>query len=118
MTLCSHESEIGFRNTMITCSDPDSNSGTFSAIVEGSNAAMIVANILQQSDDFTVTLSNGLSITLTPCSGAICTMQTMQIGKEGQNSGLVAGVVISVIFLVAMVIAAAVLVTMIIFKYR
>jgi hypothetical protein len=109
------DSDIRLRDATITCSD--SNSGTFSAVVAGSNAVMIVANIQLSDDDFTVDLGNGLSVLLTPCKDTMCTAESRQ-HPEGQSSGLVAGVVISVIFLVAMVIAAAVLVTMIIFKYR
>lgn len=101
---------------MITCSNPGSKFGIFSATVEGSNAAKIVENI-QQFDDFTVNLDNRFSLSLTACSDMACTTPSPYRGED-QSSGLVAGVVISVIFLVAMVIAAAVLMTLIIFKYR
>ena len=114
LAMCSQDLDIGLRAATITCSD--SNSGTFSAIVEGSNAAKIVENI-QKFDKFTMNLDNGRSLSLITCSDAVCTTPQTQISEE-PNSGLVAGVVISVLFLVAMVIAAAILVTIIIFKYR
>ena len=112
--MCSQDSDIGLSGAMITCSD--SSSGIFSAIVGGSNAAKIVENV-QKFDKFTIDLGNGQSISLTACNDVMCTTPPMQIGTE-PSSGLVAGVVISVLFLVAMVIAAAILVTIIIFKYR
>ena len=114
--MCSQDSDIGLRGATITCTDPDSNSGTFSATVGGSNAVKIVENV-QKFDKFTIDLDNGRSISLAACSDVMCTTSPMQIRKES-SSGLVAGVVISVLFLVAMVIAAAILVTIIIFKYR
>ena len=116
LAMCSQGSAIGLRDSTITCSDPDSKFGIFSAAVEGSNAAKIVENV-QQFDDFAVNLNNGPSLSLTACGDEMCTTPSTQLGK-GQSSGLVVGVVISVIFLVAMVIAAAILMTVIIFKYR
>ena len=119
--MVSQESEIGLRDSVIICSDPDSKFGTFSATVEGSNTAKMVELKNRLVDDFTLTLDNRISLSLTACNDMTCTMSSPQINK-GQSSGLVAGVVISVIFLVAMVIAAAMLIVIqvisIIFKYR
>ena len=113
--MCFQDSDIGLRDSVIFCSDPDSKFGTFSATVEGSNAAKMLENI-QQLDDFVVTLDNGLSLSrsITICKGVTCTTPSPRIEKD-RSSGLVAGVVISVIFLVAMVIAAAIVMMV---KYR
>ena len=116
LAMCSQGSDIGLRDSTITCSNPDSKFGIFSATMDGSNAAKIVENI-RGFDDFVVNLGDGPSLSLTTCVKEMCITPLKQQGK-GQSSGLVAGVVISVIFLVAMVIAAAILMTVIIFKYR
>ena len=116
LMMCFQESDIGLRDLTITCSNPDSKFGIFSATLDGSNAAMIVENI-QGFDDFAVNLGDGLSLSLTACGDEMCATPSTQLGK-GQSSGLVAGVVMSVIFLVAMLIPAAILMTVIIFRYR
>ena len=113
--MCSQDSDIELRDSMIFCSDTDSKFGTFSATMEGSNAAKMLENI-QQFDDFVITLDNGLSLSITICKGVTCTTPSPRIEKD-RSSGLVAGVVISVIFLVSMVIATATVMMVIIFKY-
>ena len=115
--MCFQDSDIELRDATITCTDPDSNSGTFSAMIVGASNAVEIVENFQNFDEFTIDLDNGRSISLAACSDVMCTTSPMQIRKES-SSGLVAGVVISVLFLVAMVIAAAILVTIIIFKYR
>ena len=114
---CSEGSDIGLRDSTITCSNPDSKIGTFSAIIDGSNAATTVEDIQRFSDNLAVDLGSGLSVSLSVCDDDCPTVSVKPV-RQVQNSGLVAGVVISVIFLVAMVIAAAILLTVIVFKYR
>ena len=115
--MCFQDSDIELRDATITCTDPDSNSGTFSAMIVGASTAAEIMENVQKFDEFTIDLDNGRTVSLTACSDATCTTPSRPIGTD-PSSGLVAGVVISVLFLVAMVIVAAILVTKIIFKYR
>ena len=124
---CFEESDIGLRELTIVCPNSDSKIGTLFAILNERNATIMVEGIKQVSDDLAVDLGNGLSLSLSACDincPLTATEEPLGVPSEESNIGLVqslglvAGVVISVIFLVAMVIAAAILLTVIVFKYR
>ena len=113
---CSEESDIGLRESTIVCPNSDSKIGILFATISGTNATKMVESIKQVSDNLAVDLGNGLSLSLCACD---VDCPTAKVYREPiQSSGLVAGTVISVIFLVAMVIAAAILLTVIIFKHQ
>ena len=105
-------SDVALEGVVITCSLNSAKAGTFTVNLRGSGAGQL-AILLRERATSVVTLSNGRTLTLTVCTNE-CSVETAESTKPISNA---AGVIIAATF-ICVVLAGAVLLIVIVMRYR
>ena len=102
---------------MISCSSESEKVGSFKANLKGSNAEQLAA-LIRERETTTLTLKNGLSLTLQVCTNDCSSTEAESTEAESRKPiSNVAGIIIAVTF-ISVVLAGAILLMVILVRYR